>query len=79
MIFEKMSTRTRCAMAVAAADEGGAAEYLSANDIHLGAKESVADTARVLGRMFDGILFRGYKQRRSSCWRSTPACRSGTA
>jgi ornithine carbamoyltransferase len=63
MIFEKMSTRTRCAMAVAAADEGGTAEYLSADDIHLGKKESVPDTARVLGRMFDGILFRGYKQR----------------
>lgn len=62
MIFEKMSTRTRCAVSVAAADEGGRTEYLSGNDIHLGKKESPADTARVLGRMFDGILFRGYKQ-----------------
>ena len=62
LIFEKMSTRTRCAASVAAADEGGRAEYLSALDIHLGKKESAADTARVLGRMFDGILFRGYKQ-----------------
>jgi ornithine carbamoyltransferase len=62
MVFEKMSTRTRCATAVAAADEGARAEYLSAREIHLGTKESVADTARVLGRMFDGILFRGYKQ-----------------
>lgn len=60
MIFEKMSTRTRCAVSVAAADEGGRAEYLAAHEIHLGGKESVADTARVLGRMFDGILFRGY-------------------
>ncbi len=62
LIFEKMSTRTRCASAVAAADEGGSTEYLSLHDIHLGKKESVADTARVLGRMFDGILFRGFKQ-----------------
>ncbi len=64
MVFEKMSTRTRCAAAVAAADEGGTTEYLAANEIHLGKKESVADTARVLGRMFDGILFRGYLQSR---------------
>jgi len=62
MIFEKMSTRTRCAFAVAAADEGARIEYLSADEIHLGKKESVADTARVLGRMFDGIAFRGYRQ-----------------
>jgi ornithine carbamoyltransferase len=63
LVFEKMSTRTRCAAAVAAADEGGRTEYLSSHDIHLGRKESAADTARVLGRMFDGILFRGYEQR----------------
>jgi len=62
LIFEKMSTRTRCACAVAASDEGGHTEFLTTQDIHLGKKESVADTARVLGRMFDGILFRGYKQ-----------------
>ncbi|MBT3376899.1 MAG: ornithine carbamoyltransferase [Lentisphaerae bacterium] len=62
LIFEKASTRTRCAAVVAVADEGGQAEYLGKNDIHLGKKESVADTARVLGRMFDGILFRGYSQ-----------------
>ena len=63
LIFEKSSTRTRCATSVAVRDEGGSAEYLSRNDIHIGSKESVADTARVLGRMFDGILFRGYSQR----------------
>ena len=63
LVFEKLSTRTRCAAAVAAADEGGRTEYLSAHEIHLGKKESPADTARVLGRMFDGILFRGYAQR----------------
>jgi ornithine carbamoyltransferase len=62
MVFEKMSTRTRCAVAVAAADEGGRTEYLSSHEIHLGKKESTEDTARVLGRMFDGILFRGYRQ-----------------
>ncbi len=62
LIFEKSSTRTRCAGAVAAYDEGGQTEYLTPQDIHLGKKESVPDTARVLGRMFDGILFRGFKQ-----------------
>ncbi len=63
LIFEKSSTRTRNAASVAVRDEGGAAEYLTKNDIHLGAKESVKDTARVLGRMFDGILFRGFAQK----------------
>lgn len=62
MVFEKMSTRTRCATSIAISEEGGSSEYLSSQDIHLGKKESPADTARVLGRMFDGILFRGYKQ-----------------
>lgn len=60
LVFEKPSTRTRCAGTVAALDEGGAATYLGKGDIHLGKKESVADSARVLGRMFDGILFRGF-------------------
>jgi len=63
LIFEKSSTRTRCAASCAIREEGGAAEYLTRNDIHLGGKESVADTARVLGRMFDGILFRGFSQK----------------
>jgi ornithine carbamoyltransferase len=62
-VFEKSSTRTRCATAVAGYDEGAHVEYLGKNDIHLGKKESVADTARVLGRMFDGILFRGFAHR----------------
>lgn len=61
LIFEKASIRTRCAFAVAAADEGGCVQYLGINDIHLGKKESIKDTARVLGRMFDGIQFRGFK------------------
>ena len=62
MLFEKMSTRTRCATSVAAADEGGLTEFLAGSDIHLGKKESVVDTAMVLGRMFDGIMFRGFAQ-----------------
>jgi len=61
LLFEKPSTRTRCAFVAAAVDEGGHAEYLSKGDIQLGKKESVKDTARVLGRMFDGIQFRGFK------------------
>lgn len=60
LIFEKTSTRTRCAFMVAAADEGAHADYLGKDDIQLGKKESIADTARVLGRMFDGIEFRGF-------------------
>ncbi|BCN29698.1 ornithine carbamoyltransferase [Anaeromicropila herbilytica] len=62
LIFEKPSTRTRCAFTIACIDEGGHPEYLGTNDIQLGHKESVEDTARVLGRMFDGIEFRGFKQ-----------------
>ena len=62
LIFEKSSTRTRCAFVVACNDEGAFPEYLNKNDIQLGAKEDVKDTARVLGRMFDGIEFRGFKQ-----------------
>ncbi len=62
LIFEKSSTRTRCAFICAANDEGGHAEYLDVHDIHIGRKESIADSARVLGRFFDGIAFRVYKQ-----------------
>ncbi len=60
LIFEKPSTRTRCAFVVASYDEGAHPEYLGKGDIQLGKKETVADTARVLGRMFDGIQFRGF-------------------
>ncbi len=63
LIFEKPSTRTRCAFTVATIDEGGHSEYLGRNDIQLGHKEDVKDTARVLGRMFDGIEFRGFSQK----------------
>ena len=62
LIFEKPSTRTRCSFTIGCVDEGGHPEYLGTNDIQLGHKESVEDTARVLGRMFDGIEFRGFKQ-----------------
>lgn len=62
LIFEKSSTRTRCATSVACYDEGAHADFLSKLDIQLGKKESVKDTARVLGRMYDGILYRGFKQ-----------------
>jgi ornithine carbamoyltransferase len=62
LIFEKRSTRTRCAFETAFGEEGGYPVFLSTQDIQLGAKESVEDTARVLGRMFDAIEFRGYKQ-----------------
>jgi ornithine carbamoyltransferase len=62
LIFEKTSTRTRCASTVACLDEGGHAEFLGTHDIQMGKKESIRDTAIVLGRMFDAIVFRGYKQ-----------------
>lgn len=60
LLFEKTSTRTRCAFTVAANDLGIAPEYLGKDDIQLGKKETVEDTAKVLGRMFDGIEFRGF-------------------
>lgn len=60
LLFEKPSTRTRCAFTVAAIDLGAHPEYLGKDDIQLGKKESVEDTAKVLGRMFDGIEFRGF-------------------
>ncbi|HHW57482.1 MAG TPA: ornithine carbamoyltransferase [Clostridia bacterium] len=62
LIFEKRSTRTRCAFETAFGEEGGHPVFLSTDDIQLGAKESIEDTARVLGRMFDAIEFRGFKQ-----------------
>ena len=62
LIFEKDSTRTRCAFEVAAADLGMHPVYLGPSGSQIGKKESIADTARVLGRMFDGIEYRGYGQ-----------------
>jgi ornithine carbamoyltransferase len=62
LLFEKTSTRTRSAFTTAAVDLGAHPEYLGKNDIQLGNKETVLDTAKVLGSMFDGIEFRGFKQ-----------------
>ncbi len=62
LIFEKTSTRTRCAFEVAAHDLGMQVTYLEPSGSQIGRKESIADTARVLGRMFDGIEYRGYGQ-----------------
>lgn len=62
LLFEKSSTRTRAAFTVAVNDLGGHPEYLGANDIQLGKKESVIDTAKVIGSMFDGIEYRGFDQ-----------------
>jgi ornithine carbamoyltransferase len=62
LIFEKSSTRTRCAFEVAAHDEGADVTYLGPDGSHIGRDESIADTARVLGRMYDGIEFRGFAQ-----------------
>ena len=62
LIFEKTSTRTRCAFEVAGHDLGMGVTYLDPSGSQIGKKESIADTARVLGRMFDGIEYRGYGQ-----------------
>jgi ornithine carbamoyltransferase len=62
LLFEKRSTRTRCAFETSFGEEGGHPVFLSTADIHLGTKEALEDTARVLGRMFDAIQFRGFKQ-----------------
>ncbi len=63
LIFEKTSTRTRCAFEVAARDLGMGVTYLDPTGSQIGKKESIADTARVLGRMYDGIEYRGYGQK----------------
>ena len=62
LIFEKSSTRTRCAFEVAAYDQGAHVTYLGPSGSQMGAKESMKDTARVLGRMYDGIEYRGFGQ-----------------
>jgi len=63
LIFEKTSTRTRCAFEVAALDQGGHVTYLGPSGSQIGHKESMKDTARVLGRMYDGVEYRGFGQR----------------
>ena len=63
LLFEKTSTRTRCSFEVAAMDEGGGVTFLGASSSQMGKKESISDTARVLGRFYDGIEFRGFSQK----------------
>ncbi len=63
LLFEKTSTRTRCAFEVAAMDEGAGVTFLDAKSSQMGKKESLADTAKVLGRFYDGIEYRGYDQK----------------
>ena len=62
LLFEKTSTRTRCSFEVAARDEGAGVTFLDSKSSQMGKKESIADTAKVLGRFFDGIEYRGYEQ-----------------
>ena len=64
LIFEKSSTRTRCAFETAAYDQGAHVTYIGPSGSHIGAKESMKDTARVLGRMYHGIEYRGFEQER---------------
>jgi ornithine carbamoyltransferase len=63
LLFEKASTRTRCAFEVAAFEQGASVSFIGAHDSQLGEKESVKDTARVLGRLYDAIEYRGFAQR----------------
>ena len=63
LLFEKTSTRTRCAFEVAAAEEGAHVTFLDSKSSQMGKKESLEDTAKVLGRFYDGIEYRGYEQR----------------
>lgn len=67
LLFEKTSTRTRCAFEVAMTQEGGCVTYLDANSSQMGKKESLEDSAKVLGRFFDGIEYRGYAQEHVEC------------
>ena len=64
LVFEKTSTRTRCAFEVACHDQGARVTYLGPTGSQMGVKESLKDTARVLGRMFDGVEYRGFEQER---------------
>ena len=80
LIFEKTSTRTRCAFEVAAHDQGAHVTYLDPTGSQLGHKESIEDTARVLGRYYDGIQYRGFAPgRRGDPRPLRRACRCGTA
>jgi ornithine carbamoyltransferase len=63
LLFEKTSTRTRCAFEVGAMDEGAGVTFLDSKSSQMGKKESLEDTAKVLGRFYDGIEYRGYDQK----------------
>ena len=78
LLFEKDSTRTRCAFEVAAADLGMSATYLGPSGSQMGKKESIADTARVLGRMYDGIEYRASVRKSWRTWQSMPVFPCGT-
>ena len=78
LLFEKTSTRTRCSFEVAGYDLGMGVTYLDPGSSQMGKKESIADTARVLGRMYDGIEYRGFSQELVESWRNMPGYRSGT-
>lgn len=78
LIFEKDSTRTRCAFEVAAHDQGAFTTYLGPTGTQIGKKESIADTARVLGSMFDAIEFRGMPRARWKSFPPKPASPYGT-
>ena len=79
LIFEKDSTRTRCAFEVAAYDQGAHVTFMGPGGSHMGHKETAKDTARVLGRMYDAIEFRGFAQDVAErARRSAPASRSTT-
>lgn len=68
LLFEKSSTRTRCSFEVAAMDLGMGVTFLGINDSQIGKKESMEDIAKVLGRFYDGIKYRGYKQSTFNYW-----------
>ena len=79
LIFEKTSTRTRCAFEVAAHDLGMGTTYLDPSGSQIGKKESIRDTARVLGRMFEGIEYRGLDRKLWKNWQDMQGFRYGTA
>jgi len=79
LIFEKTSTRTRCAFEVAAYDQGANVTYIDLNSSQIGHKESMKDTARCSGGCTTPSSTAGSGRRSSRSWRSTPACRSTTA
>ena len=77
IVFEKTSTRTRCAFEVAGYDLGMGVTYLDPTGSQMGHKESIADTARVLARFYEGIEFRGFKQERWMSSQRMRMCRCG--